>query len=315
MSGGLKFPDFPLNYRPRATVFAWIASLHSLASPLELYGAIGSHRIRADFTSVAAGDVMLGDKMQKRMSLCAAAAAALVVTTAQAAIIVSDNFESYATSAALLAAWPGNAATLLDAANGNPGQSAAHLASSTAGSGAVNARTFAAVNPTDAQPLSLSVDIFDDGTSANKRITTGLRNGANNIVELGMFNAPSHYAFRLILFASGNPNWVAFDTLGQSGIANASAVRWNRFGAVIGDTQTAFTLDLGADGSIEATHIVAAAPGAVGINEIRFGGPSALTSAGGGANFDNILLQTVPEPGCLSLLALGALGLVRRRRA
>jgi len=245
--------------------------------------------------------------MQKRIGSCAAAAAALLVGSAQAAIIVSDNFESYADSAALLAAWPANAATTLDTALGNPGQSALHLG------GAVNRKTFAAINPTDATPLSLSVDIYDSGTSSNKRISTGLRNGANNLIELGMYNGPTHFAFRLVLFASGNPNWVAFDTLGQSGIANAPVQGWHRYTATIGDTQTVFSLDLNADGSIEATHVVPAVPGAIGINELRFGGPSGVSSPGGSANFDNILLQSIPEPGSLSLLSLGAIGLLRRR--
>jgi hypothetical protein len=91
-------------------------------------------------------------------------------------------------------------------------------------------------------------------------------------------------------------------------------VRWNRFTASIGDTTTTFTLDLGADGSIEATHIVSAVPAAAGFTELRFGGPSGLTSAGGGANFDNILLQSIPEPASMSLLVIGGATLLIRRR-
>ena len=245
--------------------------------------------------------------MQVKCLLSLGAVACLTLATSSNAQIISDNFESYANTAALVAAWPGGPATL-DTANGNPGQSAFHPG------GVVNSRTFTAVNPTDAMPLSLSVDIFDDGLSANKRISTGLRSGASNIIELAMFNAPAHYAFRLINFTSGNPNWVAFDTLGQSGVANAPAVRWNRFGALIGDTMTTFTLDLNADGSIDATHVVNAVPAAAGFSDLRFGGPSNLASAGGGANFDNITLVQVPEPTALGAVALGALGLLARRR-
>ena len=246
----------------------------------------------------------------RRISLIAVAAfgaACLAGAASVQAQIINENFESYSTTGDMLAVWPGGPATL-DTANGNPGKSAFHPG------GVVNARTFTAVNPTNATPLTLSVDIFDDGTSANKRITTGLRAGASNIVELGMFNAPAHYAFRLINFTSGNPNWVAFDTVGQSGVPNSPAVRWNRFTASIGDTTTTFTLDLGANGSIDATHVVNAVPAAAGFTELRFGGPSGLTSAGGGANFDNILLQSIPEPASLSLLGIGAATLLVRRR-
>ncbi len=212
------------------------------------------------------------------------------------------------------AAWPAATVSSLQTTGGNPGQFAQHPG------GAVNAKTFAAVNPTDAQPLKFSIDIFDDGTSANKRMTAGIRAGASNIVELGFFNAPSHFAFRVINFSSvapsTNPNWVAFDTLGQSGINNVPNLGWHRITAMIGDTTSTFTLDRGADGSIEATHTVTTTPTAAGFTELRFGGPSGLASAGGGAGFDNILLeQVIPEPASLGLLAMGAVSMLRRRRA
>ncbi|MEQ9461748.1 MAG: hypothetical protein RIG82_12430 [Phycisphaeraceae bacterium] len=87
--------------------------------------------------------------------------------------------------------------------------------------------------PTDANPLFISFDIFDDGTHGNTRRTLGLRQGggADNIVEMGFYNSFDNsgdlteafpaIGYRQILWAdtghgSSGPNWQAFDLTTQN---------------------------------------------------------------------------------------------------
>ena len=73
------------------------------------------------------------------------------------------------------------------------------------------------------------------------------------------------------------------------------------------------TLDLGSDGTIDST-LQFAGDGVTpfgNFTDLRFGGPSDLSSSGGGANFDDIslaLVDVVPEPA--SLLLAGVLGVI-----
>lgn len=229
---------------------------------------------------------------------------------AHAAIIVTDDFESYADTAAMQAVWGAAGVGTLDTAFGNPGQSYRN------NGGTQNQQTIAPLIPTASQRIVYTADIYDDGTSGNKRMTAGLRNAAAaNLIEMGMYNAPSHYAIRAVL---PGPSWLAFtgivDDLGQP-IANAPVAGWHTFQVVMDGAQAIFTLDLNGDGIINATQVVPVAFNAgFPINTVRLG--LGLSSAGGGANFDNVRLEVVPEPAALALVSmLGlALGCSRPRR-
>ncbi|TWU30352.1 PEP-CTERM sorting domain-containing protein [Bythopirellula polymerisocia] len=170
------------------------------------------------------------------------------VTIADTDIIVED-FESYTTSAQLLAAWPSsvparpdNATTLVmgdtvpfyggtnltnfaqfcGSANDATGQGNCDLAGSSgvAGGGTVNQMTFGTITPSATQNVVLSFDFGDDALSANKRLTVGLRGVSGgtteNIIEMGLYNDPAPgFNYRAILFPSvagdePNPNWVNF---------------------------------------------------------------------------------------------------------
>ena len=246
------------------------------------------------------------------MSPCLAADASAVV-------LVDEDFESYATTAELGNTWNLGDGTLNTSA-GNPGQSMLHPATSPSFSGGNT--NFLGFTPTDvalAGPLQFSVDIFDDATSSNKRTSAGIRKASgSNIIELGMYNSPSHYAYRIILFGPGDPSWVAFDNLvddsGQP-IDNVPVEGWHTFSALVTATQITLTLDLNGDGFINATAVQAIAPvEPVLFDIVRLGGPSDLSSLGGGVSFDNVLIQTVPEPATGVLAALGLLTMGRRRR-
>ena len=248
--------------------------------------------------------------------LIAAAAAFAITGVATAAPIVDEDFESYANDAAMQAVWAGGLGTL-DTGFGNGGQSMVHPG------GTDSILSFATVNPDNANPLVLTGQIYDDAGSANERLTIGLRDAAaTNLIEMGHYNgiASAFYAFRVILFdgSGANPNWVAFENIvddSGASIANAPVEGWHTYTVTIGADSVDFTLDLNSDGNINATASVAAVAGAGGFNSIRLGGPSNLSSPGGGGNFDNIVLETVPEPGSLALLGLGGLAMLRRRRA
>src|SRR4051812_25063890 len=87
---------------------------------------------------------------------------------ANAATIFSDNFESYANTAAMQAVWGSAGAGTLDTAAGNPGQSMKHPG------GVSNQHSFTATPATDINPIIWQFDFLDDA-AGNKRITGALR--------------------------------------------------------------------------------------------------------------------------------------------
>lgn len=242
----------------------------------------------------------------------------LALSSAQATIIVNEDFESYANTAAMQAVWTAAAPGTLDTAFGNPGQSMRH-APATSGTGAPvaqNQMTISPLIPTATDPIVFSVDIYDDGLSANKRVTAGIRNASGaNIFEMGMYNSPSHYAVRAVL---PGPSWLAFtgmvNDLGNP-LSNTPVAGWHTFKLVLDGTNATFTLDLNGDGNINGTLVVPVAfNGASPLNVVRLG--VGLSSPGGGVNFDNVRLAVVPEPASMALVGLMGLGLacVRTRR-
>ena len=231
--------------------------------------------------------------------------ATLNVSNAQ--VLVNEDFESYADTAAMQVNWGASGLGTLTNSFGNPGQSAYHPG------GTVNSWIGSAISvtPTATEFIRLTADIYDDGTSGNKRMTVGFRGGPFPLFEMGMYNDPSHYSVRINSFA-GNENWLAFPN--QGSFTNAPVAGWHRFSVEIYETQTVVSLDLFADGSIDSSYTsVGTVSGS--FTDLRFGGPSNLSSAGGGAWFDNIKLElvSVPEPTTVALGVLGLLALASRR--
>lgn len=239
------------------------------------------------------------------------AAGSLTLSVASAQLIVNETFESYANTAAMQTTWGGvGALGVLVTTNGNLGQSAYHPG------GIVNSFTGFSISPSASQYIKLSADIYDDGLSANKRITVGLRNGANPLFEMGMYNAPAQYSTRFLNFSGGGGAWVAIPA--QGSFVNTPVAGWHRWTAEIFNNQTIVSLDLLADGIVDATYTATGPASANAFTDLRFGGPSGSTSAGGGAWFDNIRLEVlqVPEPGSLALglVGLGLCAWFKRRQ-
>jgi len=175
--------------------------------------------------------------------------------------------------------------------------------------------------------IKLTVDIFDDATDLdpffplvpdNKRMGLGLRDTTTpaNIIELGMWNAVDdvHFAYRAILFDSvngtPNPNWAGWDLGTEAVDVDGSGVieedeentpinryrgaGWHQYSVTIKPESLLFEFDLDRDGSIDGSFEHFDIPHtAAGFNQLRFGGPSNVTSGGGSVHFDNIVLEII----------------------
>lgn len=241
-----------------------------------------------------------------------------------AAVILQDNFDGYTSTSDMQSKWGSAGVGTLDTTKGNPGNS---IAFANLGATAVtsNQRSISLTGPSDAQPIIWQFDFLDDGVG-NKRLTGALRDvggsgtGNQAFLEMGRFNSIndpesgttiSGYGMRTAFIGgpSANSGWIDF-------VGNPAAhAGWNRFTATIGATSITFTLDFDADGTIDASRTVTVSDGGKLYNLVRFGGPSDVSSAGGGGNFDNLSITTAPEPACFGLIApAGMLALARRRR-
>ena len=221
-------------------------------------------------------------------------------------VYIDDNFESYADTAAMQAVWGSDGLGTLDTAMGlSPTNCMAHPA------GTDNIIALGAdLIPSDAEPVVLSGAIYDDA-AGNKRFTIGMRSLSTfPLFEMGMYNslAGENYYARVSTFPGANPSWMA-----MPGSIPATA-GWHMWEATFTASAVTVTLDILSDGTIDSTLVVPLSGDyTTGLGAVRLGGPSSLSSAGGGGFFDDIYLAQVPEPASLALLALGGLALIRRR--
>ena len=251
--------------------------------------------------------------MKKRILLVALLASIVsfgLSASTQATTLFSDNFDSYADTAAMQAVWGASGLGVLDPNNSFSAPNSAFHPGGTVN----NVTSFGTVDATATQDLVLSAKIYDDALVNNDRITVGLRGAPFPLFEMGRYNGPAGYAVRATLFSNGiNANWVAFEDPNNNPIPLQAG--WHSYKATFSLTGLTVELDLQSNGSVDSTLFFAGDGNPYGgFSDLRFGGPSNLSSAGGGANFDDIKLELIPEPATLTLLGLAGLGLVARRR-
>lgn len=296
---------------------------------------------------------MTGPEERKMRKFASVFSCAVVLGTASSSwaalgVVFSEDFEGYANTAEMSAVWLGSNGELHDTLDydldGTPNEvnkTAYHPG------GSINTYNLAApIQATATEWIRLSVDIFDDDTSLdpylplnpwNKRLSLGLRSNMPNvnIIELGIFNAlpNSHFAHRAILFDSvngtPNPNWGGWDLgteiadYGNPPVPTELPVNrfrgagWHQLIVTIKPESLVFEIDMFRDGTIDGTsEYFDIRQIESGFNQLRFGGPSGISSGGGGVHFDNIMLEVIaPEPATLGLMAAGALALLKRRSA
>ncbi len=186
----------------------------------------------------------------------------------------------------------------------------------------------------------------------NKRMSLGMRwfndNPFNpiveNIIELGHWNAfdPGddplvdtipHFAYRAILFngPGAGPSVIGWDgwdmgtvltdpldpfsEVPGNSFLGAGGAGWHRYSVRIGPETLILDIDMDMDGTPDFSNTFEGLETtANGFDRIRFGGPSGITSQGGGSHFDNIVLEVIaPEPTTLSLIVIGGIFTLHRR--
>lgn len=263
--------------------------------------------------------------MLKRIA-CFSLATAALLTPAWAVPVIDDKFDSYADDTAMRAVWASNTGSttnnfLFDANTSGqpyvvppaPGavDGKAVFFDGTNGGIMKYTGTFSMM-PTATQNIELTVDLAHDLLTSNKRLSLGLRytgSVTENLIELGFWNSlptgPNgefyQFGYRTALFP-GSTNWQPYSLpTNKDQLFEIGSAAFHTFKAVISLTDVTFTLDLFGDGlnngtgepGIDATNVVPAVTTSNGYNDIRFGGPSGVTSADPFLGVDNILLQYV----------------------
>ena len=258
--------------------------------------------------------------------LCAGLAGGIAFT-ANAQMLVSDNFQSYSSTAEMQANWgvvgSGNAGTL-DLAFGNPAPSGFHDGTAAANSWIGSSIS---VTPTNENPLILRADLYYTGV-IGQRNSVGLRTtpygGGDPLFEVGFNNnSPQANGLGVRHIGIGGPStgandWNEIASYAELGTGEENAV-WIRTVSTFITDGVIVTFDVGINGTTDytMTSLAANAGYQSPFTDLRWGGISSLSSAAGaGFNVDNISLEVIPEPSTYAAIfgALALAGVMLRRR-
>ncbi|MEA2710307.1 MAG: hypothetical protein QOF78_2908 [Phycisphaerales bacterium] len=231
---------------------------------------------------------------------------------AGAAILLQDNFETYANQAAFQAAWPasgtgtaGNSGTLTTAESFSPPNSINYPTAT----GFRNNKNFGDTTGTVIVPIEWSFRFFDSDSTAGayrqySEIIDGAGSGVGQLIALGLNNniVSNHYMVR-VLGSDAGSGVSAFAKLDGAGVPTRTT-GWHELKAVIKGSSADFYVDGFLSKTVPINTVRA-------FDTIRLGSNLSATRS---ANYDNVLVQTIPEPATLGLLALAGGALIRRRR-
>ncbi len=250
---------------------------------------------------------------------------------AQASIVTvfEDNFDLYADQNDLLSVWSGTAKVtntngglaLSSAQSYSPTQA---LYQSTEATPRKSATGITPSTGTDANPLVYSFRFLDITGTGNLRQFGTLQDydpASAQLLAIGAYNAATdrrtglaatatqlntYYSAR-ITFGTGAPAWFILNGDG----APTRSPGWRELSIVVTDTKVDFRVDgVSAVQGIAPVQNFNLVPGLT-FDHITLG--SGLSSANGGAYYDDAKVQILPEPVSLALLGLGCLFLRRRR--
>jgi hypothetical protein len=241
-------------------------------------------------------------------------------SSADAAILLQDNFDGYADQAAFEAAWPVVTAPsgTLSTAQSVTAPNSIHYAANTANVQR-NQRLFTeSGNPSASNIVRFSLDFYDsnaalapyrqhanlqDGTapgSGGQLISMGLNNNLTSAQEGG-----NYYMARILGANSNGGTAGAYFKLNDAG-APLRSTGWHNLAVEISDVDFKFYVD-----GILAETTPQGALLLRSYDVVRLGSGLSSTAE---AFYDNVTVETIPEPSALALLVLGGAGLLMLRR-
>ncbi|MEO6436381.1 MAG: PEP-CTERM sorting domain-containing protein [Tepidisphaeraceae bacterium] len=241
----------------------------------------------------------------------------LLAGTAPAAILIQDNFDSYATQAAFVAAWPVVSTSVPSGTLSTVQASSVPQSINQATTAQRNQRAFTeSGTPSAGAPIEFSFDFYDaDDSLSPFRQQSNLQDSpasaSGQLISMGLNNNQAsagdggNFYMARILGYDGGTGLSAYFKLNQ-GSAPLRSTGWHNLKAVLTNTDIKFYVD-----NILSATEVTAVQATRSYDLVRIGSGLSSTAE---AFVDNVLVQTIPEPTAFALFGVAAAGMAMRRR-